>query len=60
MKALMIEVDRCLVDLQKYWNIEESAAARLRSRAKADIGKVFSDADYPNIALNRPSAMLSS
>jgi TonB family protein len=53
MKALMVQIDRCLADLQKHWNIEEVAAARLRSRAKGNVAKLFRSSDYPDIALGK-------
>jgi TonB family protein len=56
MTALMTEVDRCLADLQKYYNIGEGIGPPLQSRAKGNVAKLFSDSDYPEIALGKDAS----
>ncbi len=51
----MIQIDRCLADLQQHWNINEDAKAKLRSRARSvkSLAAYFSDDDYPAMAVRK-------
>lgn len=55
MPLLMIQIDRCLADLQQHWNINEDARAKLRSRARSvkSLAGYFSDDDYPAMAVRK-------
>jgi TonB family protein len=52
--ALVAELDKCLLDLQKYWNVDEPYAAQIASSVKTTppLKALFSPEDYPAIALN--------
>ena len=53
MSELMKAMDACVADLKAYWNIDDAAKARLKSRAKkGDLRSLFSSDDYPNVALS--------
>jgi hypothetical protein len=56
MPALMDRLDRCLADLRRAWNIEASAKAALQARVKGNLSQIFSDKDYPRLALQRGEA----
>jgi TonB family protein len=51
MPSLMVEVDRCLADLERVWNVGHAAKAGLRTRATANLAKYFSSSDYPDTAV---------
>jgi len=51
--ALAAELDKCLLDLQKYWNVDQPATQIASSvKTKSPIRGLFSPEDYPAIALN--------
>lgn len=51
--AVVAELDKCLLDLQDYWNIGDKYAARMSSSGKpsSPLKGLFSGADYPWMAL---------
>ncbi|MGZ8287409.1 MAG: energy transducer TonB [Allosphingosinicella sp.] len=53
MEPLLKVVDECVADLRRVFNIGMGGAdpAGLKSRARANLGKLFSDADYPEVAV---------
>jgi TonB family protein len=51
MPALMTQMDRCVADLRRYWNID--AAPPLRSRASAHLGNIIRSEDYPAVAISK-------
>lgn len=53
MPALMNAMGTCLADLKSYWNINDSAQRKLRSRARTDVVSLFSSEDYPGVALSK-------
>lgn len=48
------ELDKCLIDLQDYWNIGEKYKSRIAadSQAERPLEGLFSPRDYPEISLN--------
>src|SRR5206468_2230957 len=52
--ALVAELDKCLEDLQEYWNVDQPYAAQIVSPVKTNppLKALFSPEDYPAIALN--------
>ena len=52
MPALTAELDACLANLERVWNMDEAAKAGLRSRARAEanLASYFRSDDYPAIA----------
>ena len=52
--ALVAELDKCVLDLQKYWNIGQQYAPQMASsvKTKSPLRGLFSAQDYPAIALN--------
>lgn len=51
MPALMKEMDRCVADLRRHWNMDGSPP--LRSRAKADLHTLIGSDDYPDAAVRK-------
>lgn len=53
--ALLDMLDKCAADLRKVWNVEDGDGppALVRERPKGDLRSVFSDDDYPGIALRK-------
>ena len=53
MEPLLKVVDECVADLRRVFNIGAggNGASRLTSRARTNIAKLFSDADYPEVAV---------
>lgn len=53
MEPLLKVVDECVADLRRVWNIGENIAgsAAFKSRARANIAGLFSDKDYPAVAI---------
>jgi TonB family protein len=51
--AVVSELDKCILDLQNYWNIGDQYAARISSKGtpKTPIKGLFSSSDYPWMAL---------
>jgi TonB family protein len=54
MPRLLGELDRCLVDLQDYWNVGPQRADRIASPAKSSppLNALYSRGDYPSVALS--------
>jgi TonB family protein len=56
MTELMKVVDDCVADVRRLFNItdpESGDQSPLKRRAKANLGRIFHDSDYPRIALER-------
>ncbi len=55
MPALMKQLDACVDDLRRVWNVEPADQSRLRSRARMieSIARLFSTADYPHISVRK-------
>jgi TonB family protein len=53
MPALMPEMDRCMVDLKRHWNIDETSKAKLRSRVQGNLAQYFTGRDYPELAIQK-------
>ena len=53
LKPLTDELDKCLVDLQSFWNVGPAYADRVASDAKPmrPLRQLFSPGDYPGIAM---------
>jgi len=51
MAPLMTAIDSCVTGLQKFWNVGEANAAKLKERASANVAELFSDDDYPSVAI---------
>lgn len=53
MEPLLKVVDECVADLRRLFNIGtgDSQPAGLKSRARTNLGKLFSDDDYPEVAV---------
>lgn len=53
MEPLLKIVDECVADLRRVWNVAAEGAEPqgLKSRAKADLVKLFSDDDYPAVSV---------
>jgi TonB family protein len=53
MEPLLKIVDECVADLRRVFNIGASGAdpVGLKSRAKANLARLFSDADYPAVSV---------
>jgi TonB family protein len=53
MEPLLKVVDECVADLRRVFNIGEGGAepAGLKSRARTNLGRLFSDDDYPDVAV---------
>jgi TonB family protein len=54
MESVLKVVDECVVDLRRVFNVDPSGdPVGLKSRARADLVGLFSDADYPEAAVMR-------
>jgi TonB family protein len=55
MEPLMKVIDECVADLKSVFNIAPTGAqpAGLRTRARANLAKFFSDKDYPDVAIQK-------
>ena len=53
MPSLMVELDRCMVDLAHFWNLDDPGKAKLRSHATGDLKRFLNDGDYPDAALRK-------
>jgi len=53
MAALLEGLDKCTVDLKRYWNMDDAGEARVATQAKGSLVGLFSDNDYPSEALMR-------
>jgi TonB family protein len=53
--GVVAELDKCLVDLQNYWNAGDGHAARIATRAKPrePLNRIFSPDDYPGMSLDK-------
>lgn len=53
MPALMRQLDTCVADLRRVWNVELIDQSKLRSRARTtgSLTQLFSTADYPDISV---------
>jgi TonB family protein len=53
MEPLLKIVDECVADLRRVWNVGAGGAepVGLQSRAKANLAALFSDKDYPSVAV---------
>ena len=53
--ALAAELDNCLLDLQKYWNVNQPNPTQIASpvKTRSPLRGLFSAQDYPIIALNQ-------
>jgi hypothetical protein len=53
MPALMKELDACVDDLRRVWNVEPADQSKLLSRAGTNdsVARLFSTSDYPGISL---------
>lgn len=53
LRAVMKTLADCRQDLRNYWNIDEARQATFKSRAKANIPRLFSTSDYPAQAVQQ-------
>jgi hypothetical protein len=53
LRAVMKTLADCRQDLRSHWNIDEARQATFKSRARADIRKLFSTSDYPAQAIQQ-------
>ena len=58
--ALMKTLIHCRKDLRAYWNIDEARQATFKSRAKADLYRLFSTDDYPDQAVHQGDSGMTS
>jgi TonB family protein len=48
---LLVELDKCLVDLRLIWNIDKEGSVSASAIPKEDLSKIFSPTDYPRSAI---------
>ncbi|MGS1015871.1 energy transducer TonB [Allosphingosinicella humi] len=53
MPALMLQMDRCLADLQRYWNIDDADRLQTRAKPQQYLARYFTNDDYPIVSIRK-------
>lgn len=52
-EPLLKVMDQCVADLRQVWNVSSGGTSTLAKPAKADLGRIVKNEDYPSIALDK-------
>jgi TonB family protein len=53
MAPLLRQMETCLADLRRVWNVDVAQPLKIRARAKASLASYISNGDYPAAAVSR-------